>query len=123
MRSRVMPGSSPTMERRLPRIALKRVDFPTFGRPTMTTAGSGSSAAISFTGSHTAELGPSSVPVAQGTRTRERQEFLHKVVSGVTAEAHDRAHQAICHRTRAGRLPHICKLAAGKLAEHLSVCK
>jgi hypothetical protein len=30
------PGSSPTMARRFPRIALNRVDFPTLGRPTMT---------------------------------------------------------------------------------------
>ena len=39
IRSRVMPGSSPTMERRCPVIALKRVDFPTLGLPTMTTVG------------------------------------------------------------------------------------
>src|SRR5579864_7824285 len=40
MRSRVMPGSSPTMERRSRRMALNRVDLPTLGRPTMTTEGS-----------------------------------------------------------------------------------
>src|SRR6202050_4858865 len=40
MRSRVMPGSSPTMERRVPRMALNRVDLPTLGRPTITTDGS-----------------------------------------------------------------------------------
>src|SRR5690242_10033220 len=39
MRSRVMPGSSPTMARRCPVIRLKRVDFPTLGRPTITTVG------------------------------------------------------------------------------------
>src|SRR5690349_6166788 len=39
MRSRVIPGSSPTMERRCPMIALNRVDLPTFGRPTITTEG------------------------------------------------------------------------------------
>src|SRR5947207_9695799 len=39
MRSRVMPGSSPTMARRCPVIRLKRVDFPTLGLPTMTTVG------------------------------------------------------------------------------------
>src|SRR5258708_4562057 len=39
IRSRVMPGSSPTMERRCPVIRLKRVDFPTLGLPTMTTVG------------------------------------------------------------------------------------
>ncbi len=49
-----MPGSSPTIDRRLPKIALNRVDLPTFGRPTMTTVGSGSSVVISFTGSHSA---------------------------------------------------------------------
>src|ERR1700733_3578006 len=40
MRSRVMPGSSLTKERGFPRIALKSVDLPTLGRPTMTTVGS-----------------------------------------------------------------------------------
>src|SRR5215207_5902120 len=40
MRSRVMPGSSPTMERRSPTSRLKSVDFPTFGRPTIATSGS-----------------------------------------------------------------------------------
>src|SRR6516225_4305533 len=39
MRSRVIPGSSPTMARRCPVIRLKRVDFPTLGLPTMTTVG------------------------------------------------------------------------------------
>src|SRR6516225_1903486 len=34
-RSRVMPGSSPTMARRDPTSRLNRVDFPTLGRPTM----------------------------------------------------------------------------------------
>src|SRR6185503_17801360 len=37
MRSRVMPGSSPTMDRRSPISRLKSVDLPTFGRPTMAT--------------------------------------------------------------------------------------
>src|SRR5690348_15681792 len=40
MRSRVMPGSSPTIARRSPVIRLKSVDFPTLGRPTITTVGS-----------------------------------------------------------------------------------
>src|SRR5947209_3662601 len=39
MRSRVIPGSSPTIARRCPVIRLKRVDFPTLGLPTMTTVG------------------------------------------------------------------------------------
>src|SRR5579884_392059 len=39
MRSRVIPGSSPTMERRWPIMLLNRVDLPTFGRPTITTVG------------------------------------------------------------------------------------
>src|SRR5437588_9685306 len=34
-----MPGSSPTMARRDPTNRLKRVDFPTLGRPTMTIVG------------------------------------------------------------------------------------
>jgi hypothetical protein len=34
-----MPGSSVTMERRVPVIRLNSVDFPTFGRPTMTMDG------------------------------------------------------------------------------------
>src|SRR5208282_2354210 len=40
MRSRVIPGSSVTMERRLSVRRLKSVDLPTLGRPTMTTEGS-----------------------------------------------------------------------------------
>src|ERR1700739_3733475 len=40
MRSRVMPGSLVTMERRVPVRRLKRVDLPTLGRPTMTRDGS-----------------------------------------------------------------------------------
>src|SRR5690348_3285469 len=32
-----MPGSSPTMARRSPMRRLNRVDFPTFGRPTIAT--------------------------------------------------------------------------------------
>jgi hypothetical protein len=40
MRSRVMPGSSPTIERRLLVSRLKSVDLPTLGRPTMATSGS-----------------------------------------------------------------------------------
>src|SRR5688572_15998277 len=34
MRSRVIPGSAVTIDRRLPIRRLKRVDFPTLGRPT-----------------------------------------------------------------------------------------
>src|SRR6185437_8201792 len=44
MRSRVMPGSSPTMERRVRVSRLKSVDLPTFGRPTIATKGHRSSA-------------------------------------------------------------------------------
>src|SRR5579862_1687221 len=40
MRSRVMPGSSPTMERRVPVSRLNNVDLPTLGRPTIATSGS-----------------------------------------------------------------------------------
>src|SRR5882672_364505 len=39
MRSRVIPGSSPTMARRRPVIRLNSVDLPTLGRPTMTMLG------------------------------------------------------------------------------------
>src|SRR6185437_7051314 len=39
MRSRVIPGSSPTMARREPISRLKSVDLPTLGRPTMATVG------------------------------------------------------------------------------------
>src|ERR1700675_3665689 len=39
MRSRVIPGSSPTMERRECVRRLKRVDLPTLGRPTIATSG------------------------------------------------------------------------------------
>src|SRR5206468_10804801 len=41
MRSRVMPGSSVTIERRCPMIRLNNVDLPTLGRPTMAIRGSG----------------------------------------------------------------------------------
>src|SRR5437868_13656394 len=40
MRSRVMPGSSPTIERREPTRRLNKVDLPTFGRPTIASVGS-----------------------------------------------------------------------------------
>ena len=36
MMSRVVPGTSVTMARSMPRRALRRLDLPTFGRPTMT---------------------------------------------------------------------------------------
>src|ERR1700723_2239055 len=39
MRSRVMPGSFVTMERRVPVRRLKSVDLPTLGRPTITIDG------------------------------------------------------------------------------------
>src|SRR5271157_853486 len=39
MRSRVIPGSSPTMERREPVRRLKSVDLPTLGRPTIAKIG------------------------------------------------------------------------------------
>ena len=34
-----MPGSLPTIDRRLPVMRLNSADFPTLGRPTMTTVG------------------------------------------------------------------------------------
>src|ERR1700676_3289141 len=40
MRSRVIPGSLVTIERRVPVSRLKIVDLPTLGRPTITTEGS-----------------------------------------------------------------------------------
>src|SRR6266478_708003 len=40
MRSRVIPGSLVTIDRRVPVRRLKSVDLPTFGRPTMTSDGS-----------------------------------------------------------------------------------
>src|SRR5579871_5489005 len=45
-RSRVMPGSSPTMARLRPTTRLKSVDLPTFGRPTMTRVGTLSEFAV-----------------------------------------------------------------------------
>src|SRR5690348_5213646 len=42
MRSRVMPGSLVTIERRVPVSRLNKVDFPTLGRPTITTEGNSS---------------------------------------------------------------------------------
>ena len=47
MRSRVMPGSSPTIDRRVPVSRLKSVDLPTFGRPQIATSGRVVSAAMS----------------------------------------------------------------------------
>src|ERR1700678_2272537 len=46
MRSRVMPGSSPTMERRLWVSRLNSVDLPTLGRPTIATSGMAFAAAM-----------------------------------------------------------------------------
>src|ERR1700722_8812285 len=48
MRSRVIPGSSPTIDRRLAVNRLKSVLLPTLGRPTIAT--SGTFAAPAFTG-------------------------------------------------------------------------
>src|SRR6266853_4248567 len=50
MRSRVMPGSLVTMERRVPVNRLKRVDLPTLGRPTITSDGSRSGMDFSVLG-------------------------------------------------------------------------
>src|SRR5277367_1416033 len=41
-----MPGSSPTIERRVRVIALKSVDLPTLGRPTITIEGSSGTLSI-----------------------------------------------------------------------------
>src|SRR5579859_967580 len=46
MRSRVIPGSSPTIDRRLCVSRLKSVDLPTLGRPTIATSGSASEPAF-----------------------------------------------------------------------------
>src|SRR5579875_574117 len=43
-----MPGSLPTIARRLPRMALNSVDFPTLGLPVITTVGSGSVCGITI---------------------------------------------------------------------------
>jgi hypothetical protein len=63
MRSRVMPGSSPTMERRSPTSRLKSVDFPTFGRPTIATSGSTAAARGSNTSSLLCSLDMLKAPV------------------------------------------------------------
>ncbi len=49
MRSRVIPGSSPTIDRRLPVSRLKSVLLPTLGRPTMATRGSAAAPALAGT--------------------------------------------------------------------------
>ena len=49
MRSRVIPGSSPTIDRRLPVSRLNSVDLPTLGRPTMATSGSLAAPALTGT--------------------------------------------------------------------------
>src|SRR5580658_9136255 len=49
MRSRVIPGSSPTIDRRLPVILLKSVLLPTLGRPTIATSGSDAASVLTGT--------------------------------------------------------------------------
>src|SRR6266702_800610 len=49
MRSRVIPGSSPTIERRLLVIRLNSVLFPTLGRPTIATSGSAPAPSVAGT--------------------------------------------------------------------------
>src|SRR5208282_2889885 len=61
MRSRVMPGSSPTMERRLPVRRLKSVLLPTLGRPTIATRGNCAAAARAGT-TDLRYVGKSSLP-------------------------------------------------------------
>src|SRR5580704_3427987 len=46
MRSRVIPGSSPTMARRDPTMRLNSVDLPTLGRPTMAMVGTPSTIGV-----------------------------------------------------------------------------
>src|SRR5882672_6192336 len=53
MRSRVIPGSSVTIERREAVSRLKIVDLPTLGRPTITTEGSFSVISFSVAGDTT----------------------------------------------------------------------
>src|SRR5579862_5313889 len=49
MRSRVIPGSSPTIDRRLPVIRLNSVLLPTLGRPTIATSGNDAAPALTGT--------------------------------------------------------------------------
>src|ERR1700728_4422705 len=81
MRSRVMPGSSPTMERRCPMIALKRVDLPTFGRPTITTTGSVDSVKVS---------GRATIEFKQGKTYRMQPEVLSPPSDHSGASQHNR---------------------------------
>src|SRR5271157_1453793 len=63
MRSRVMPDSSPTIERRLPVSRLKSVDLPTLGRPTTATSGRRSNGRRPVRG----DPGSAAAPVLPGT--------------------------------------------------------
>ena len=58
MRSRVIPGSSPTIDRRVPVSRLNSVLLPTFGRPQIATSGSSAHR-------RTRSLSPSAKPAAQ----------------------------------------------------------
>ena len=84
-----MPGSSPTMERRSPRMALNRVDFPTLGRPTITTVGKGSSWLTQIPASHRARyLTRRALPHETIKRTECQSKHLRPSVSADAAAAH-----------------------------------
>src|SRR5579862_2301937 len=74
MRSRVIPGSSVTIERRVPVSRLKIVDLPTLGRPIITTDGSFS---VIFKSRHSADT----------TNPRRGFGSFHSNLPGVETEA------------------------------------
>src|ERR1700691_1711993 len=76
MRSRVIPGSSPTIDRRLAVNRLNSVLLPTLGRPTIAT--SGSFAAPVFTGTTDLRYVGKGTPAAKQSKTRR----LFSVLSG-----------------------------------------
>src|SRR5438445_11072765 len=71
MRSRVMPGSSATIDRRDPTKRLNNVDFPTFGRPTIASVGSASDFFFLFFMAVFCKIDPNA-PRSYGNETRVR---------------------------------------------------
>src|SRR5262245_13844521 len=83
MRSRVTPGVSRTIAFRLPIRRLKRVDLPTFGRPTIATTGSRTGAVASRRRRRPAEQA-----VDESPRARVGGDDGHGQVSGEILRRH-----------------------------------
>ena len=72
MRSRVVPGRSSTIAVRLPVSRLKRVDLPTFGRPTSATTGLRGAIKLCSFGSGSTPQGVAGVSIGAGVSAGER---------------------------------------------------